>query len=258
MSRIKNPDILRTKVKEIEAKIREIIDTNHHWNGDVKFREKIRLLLADRARYLNRMFLATPSEVTRLEAMNDMLIKKVEDMQRRTAMLWETMLTMRQMPEFDDEYEVSGELKVYGDRSDEESVLKLPEDEYYGSDFALANEALAATMNRHWTHSQCGSVIEPWKTKTADKNPDGAFTHSMEDGESWAEGALCHPALSHICICYPIHDLVTHLEFSIPDLLRINNFSTKVRLEISNDTTQSGIRSFEKDFRPGLLKTEQR
>lgn len=72
----------------------------------MKLREKMQSLLADRANYLDRMFLATPEEVSRLEALNEMLIKKVEDMQRRAAMLWKTMLTMRQMPEFDDDYEV--------------------------------------------------------------------------------------------------------------------------------------------------------
>lgn len=249
MSRIKNPDILRSKVQKIETKIREIVDNNGRWCDTPSLKDKVLALLEDRACYLDRMFLATPGEVSRLEALNEMLFKKVEDMHRRAAMLWETMLTMRQMPEFDDEYEVRAELKVYGDRSDEEAVLKLREDEYYGSDFALANEAIVATMPRHWTHSHRGSCISPWQTSAADKDPDHAFTHSMEDGQSWAEGALCHPALNHICICYPIHDLVTHLPFSISDLLRINSFTTKVWLEISNDITQSGIRSFEKEYR---------
>lgn len=248
-SRINNPDILRVKIQKIEAKLREIIDSKRRWSEDWRLKEKVEILLSDRASYLDRMFLATHEEVARLEALNEMLIKKVEDMHSRAAMLWETMLSMRQMTEFDDNYEIRAELRVEGDRSDEEAVLKLPEDEYYGSDFALANEAIIDIMPRNWNHSWCGSVISPWQTVNADKDPDGAFSHSMEDGQSWAEGALCHPALNHICICYPIHDLVTHLPFSIPDLLRINSFSTKVWLEISNDITQSGIRSFEKEYR---------
>lgn len=35
----------------------------------------------------------------------------------------------------------------------------------------------------------------------------------------------------------------------VAHILRINNFSTSVRLEISNDVTQAGVRSFEKEFR---------
>jgi len=249
MSRIKNPDILRAKVQKIEAKMREIIDSDRKWDDNPRLKEKMESLLSDRACYLDRMFLATPEEISRLESLNEMLLRKVEDMRHRAAMLWETMLAMRQMPEFDDQYEVRAELHVDGDRCDEEAVLKLPEDEYYGSDFALANEAIIATISRYWNHSWCGHWIYLWNAPTTDKAPDHAFSDSMEDGQSWAEGALCHPALNHICICYPIHDLVTHLPFSIPDLLRINCFSTKVWLEISNDVTQSGIRSFEKEYR---------
>lgn len=255
-SHIITPDILRSKVHEIESMMRNIIDSNGRWDDDAKLRAKIKELLTDRASYLDRMFLATPSEVSRLEALNDMLMKKVADMRYRAAMLWETMLTMRQMPEFDDEYEVRAELKVYGDRSDEGSILKLPEDEYYGSDFALANEAIVSTMPQYWTHAQCGQCISPWQTSTVREDFDQAFSPSVEDVQSWAEGVLRHPALDHICICYPIHDLVTHLSFSIPDLLRINHFTTKVWLEISNDTTQSGIRSFEKEFRSWKTDSE--
>lgn len=249
MSRIKNPDILRSKVQKIESKIRDIMDSNHRWDDDVKLREKMRSLLADRACYLDRMFLATSDEIARFEALNDLLIKKVEDMHRRAAMLWDTMMSMQPMLDFDDQYEIWAELRVEGDRSDEEAVLKLPEDEYYNSDFAMANEAIIATMPRSWSHAHCGLTISPWEPESITNNPDTAFSHTMEDGQSWAEGALCHPALNHISICYPIHDLVTHLPFSIPDLLRINSFSTKVCLEISNDITQSGIRSFEKEYR---------
>ncbi len=249
MSRIKNPDILRVKVQKIESKIREVIDTNGRWNNIPNLKDKVESLLADRASYLDRMFLATPSEIARFEAMNDMLLRKVEDMKARAAMLWQTMLTMKQMPEFDDDYEVWAELRVRGDRSDDEAVLHLPEDEYYGSDFALANEAIVAVMPRHWSHSHCGASVLPWKVDSIGNDPDHAFSRSMEDGQSWAEGSLLHPALSHICICHPIHDLVTHLQFSIPDLLRINTFTTKVSLEITNDITQSGIRSFEHGYR---------
>lgn len=65
-----------------------------------------------------------------------------------------------------DDYYVSAELRVYGDSSDEEAVLHLPEDEYYGSDFALANEAIVAVMPRCWNHSHYGVSVEPWKAGT--------------------------------------------------------------------------------------------
>ncbi len=233
-----SPDNLRKEVLRTEAEIREIMDSNPTWRADRHLHEKVEDLLADRAWHLNQMFLAAPEEVARFEALNEMLLKKVEDMRRRATMLWDTLLKLPRVAEFDDVYEVWAEFRVRGDRSDEEAVLKLPEDEYYGSDFALANEALVEAMPRSWNHAQCLETTSPADLENGYAASYEPFTDTMEDGQSWAEGPLRHPALDHICICYPIHDLVTHRSFSIPDLLRINHFSTNVSLEISNSATQ--------------------
>lgn len=64
---------------------------------------------------------------------------------------------------------------MYGDRSDEESVLKLPEDEYYGSDFALADEAIVATLPNNWHHAFCGHFIRPLKPVSKEN-----FLHQSE------------------------------------------------------------------------------
>lgn len=244
-----NTDRLRAKLIKIEGKIRSIMESDGRWNANDRCLYKMHTLLIERAGCLDRMFLATPEEVTRFEQLNDMLIQKDKDMRLRAAMLWETMLRMKQMPEFDDLYEVRGELRVEGDRSDEEAVLRLPEDEYYGSDFALANEALVGAMPDNWNHAWCSQAIHPWQIAENGKDPGWSFSTATDEIENWAVGALRYPALSHINVCHPIHDLYDHLSFSIQDIIRINSFSTKVWLEISNDVTQSGIRSFEEGFR---------
>lgn len=250
MGIIKNPDILREKVQGIEARLRGIMDGKDlQWTENAWARSRVKMLLLARSDYLNRMFRGTPEEVRRFEALNTMLLHKSDEMRRRTAMLWESVLTMRQMPEFDDYYGVRGVLRICGDRSDEESVLRLPDDDYYGSDFALANEALVSSMPDGWVHLHCGHGIHPRKTATQGDGRLPEFCCPIDDVENWAEGPLCHPSLSHIRICHVIHDIVTHVDFSIPDLLRINNFHTEVRLEITNDITQSGVRSFEPGFR---------
>ena len=112
-------------------------------------------LLEVRASCLNRMFQATPEEVKRLEILNNLFLKKAEEMRKRSAMLYETMKQMNTMPEFDDHYEIEAIMRVQGDIFDEECILKLPEDEYYGSDFLLAAEALNFTMGDNWNHSHC-------------------------------------------------------------------------------------------------------
>ena len=42
---------------------------------------------------------------------------------------------------------------------------------------------------------------------------------------SWAEGCLDVPQFEGIGVCYAIHDLCTHKNYSVPDLLRIRSYS---------------------------------
>lgn len=244
MIRIKNPDILRSRLLKIEEKIKAIVGKRHNgyaWDKCPVQRDKIALLLIYRSTYLDKMFLGTPEEVRRFEILNDKLIKMADDMRARAAMLWETMTGMKKMARFDDEYEVEGILKIQG-WDDDDEVLKLPEDEYYGSDFQFMSEVLHEMIPECMNQAFCHCVIAPEQLATGDTTSGTAFTDTMEDGVTWAEGPLCHPALSHICICYPIHDICTHYQFSIPDLLRINDFKTTVSLKIEHRITQEGSR----------------
>ena len=163
MIRIKNPHILRKRVVAVEAKMKKIMEEKWHgfhwWSLPFKV-DKIKELLEKRANYLNQMFKATPEEIKRLENLNELFIQKADEMRRRSAMLYETMKQMKTMPEFDDLYEIEGVMRVQGDTSDEECIVKLPEDEYYGSDFLLAAEALNFTMVDNWNHSNCFYCIE--------------------------------------------------------------------------------------------------
>ena len=246
MGKIKNPDLLREKVKKIESKIKAIVETPYHrgkynWRSCAEQREKIHDLLGDRSRYLNRMFLATPEEVKRFESLNSKLIKIADDIRARAAMLYEAMLNMPKNSDFDEIYEVEGKLEIAGDSRDEETVIKLPEDEYYGSDFMFMSGILWDMMPDGWIHSHCCHVVKFRELGTPDEDPGDSFTYSMEDGQSWAECDLCHPALDHICICHPIHDICNHLHYSIPDLLRINDFKATVSLNILHQRSQEDL-----------------
>lgn len=255
MIRIKNPDILREMVRKTEAKIKAIVEKRHNgyaWDMCPVQRNKVELLLIDRCAYLNKMFLATPEEVKSFEDLNEKLIKMADDMRTRAAMLWETMISMKTMESFDDDYTVEGILRVYG-WNDEDEVLRLPEDEYYGSDFAYMSEIINEFMPESMNQAHCLCCIDPEKLRKGETDPGSCFTDTMEDGITWAEGPLRHPALDHICICHPIHDICTHNHYSIPDLLRINDFKTTVTLTVEHQVRQSGIRSSE----PGFLSLEE-
>ena len=60
----------------------------------------------------------------------------------------------------------------------------------------------------------------------------------MDDGTTWAEGPLRDPKLEHIVVCHALHALCTHMNWSIPDVLRINDFSIEVKLTIQQFSDQ--------------------
>ena len=60
----------------------------------------------------------------------------------------------------------------------------------------------------------------------------------MDDRSTWAEEFLCNPKLEHIIVCHALHVLCTHMSWSIPDVLRINDLSIEVKLTIQQFSDQ--------------------
>lgn len=68
--------------------------------------------------------------------------------------------------------------------------------------------------------------------------------HRLDDGQSWMDAPYdrWEAAFKDIVICYAIHDLTAHKAYSIPDLLRLNDFWTEARITFQSRTRQDGIR----------------
>ena len=96
--------------------------------------------------------------------------------------------------------DVNGEVKHYDDDAD------------YGSDFSHMIDAIA------WTEDV---EIQSCHT-TLGENPE---PNHLDDGSSWAEGCLDVPQFKGISVCYAVHDICTHKNYSVPDLLRIRSYS---------------------------------
>jgi len=65
----------------------------------------------------------------------------------------------------------------------------------------------------------------------------------LNDGTTWYESV--QPAaeqLSHLCICHAIHDLSCHKPYSIPDILRMNDFCVEVKVQHQHWDEQDGSR----------------
>ena len=88
---------------------------------------------------------------------------------------------------------------------------------------------------------QCGIRYNPRHTsEVTDEELD--IRNPLDDGTSWAEGVLNIPQLEPVCICYPLHDLFSHKPYSIPDILRMNDFWVEAHLVCQHIVEQDGTR----------------
>ncbi len=57
----------------------------------------------------------------------------------------------------------------------------------------------------------------------------------LDDGQTWAEGPLRIPQLDHVCVCYAVHALCTHMRYSIPDLLHMTTYAFNYQINTNVD-----------------------
>lgn len=211
-----------------------------------KKRERIGELIGVRQVLLNRMFAATAEEVECMDRVNGLLLDLTQQMYRRSAELYRRVLDTTHDKTFDDDVVVEGSLR-YGCNGPE-SVLHLTNDPYYGSDFTRMLQII------DWLYS-CDvdgfeiEEIEYTSKESIDLDNDTSmsdaqlgFADDLDDGTTWAEGWLYHPAFKHICICHAVRDICTHKSYSIPDLLRMNDFWCEVKVTHQHIVDQSGSR----------------
>ena len=204
-------------------------------------RGKLDVLICVRKHILNDMFRATSAEMERLCRLNDLLHHLDKEMRRRTVELYRFLLRMDKDAAFDDDYKVEGEL-CYSFNG-EKSILKLEDDTYYGSDFTYMIDLVDAYVYETSYHyiEQCHISYNPRHTpEVTDEELD--IRNPLDDGTSWAEDVLHIPQLESVCICYPLHDLFSHKPYSVPDILRMNDFWVEAHLRCQHIVSQDGTR----------------
>lgn len=202
---------------------------------------RVENLISLRQFILNKMFDATDSEVKLFEHLNTLLLNLTNQMHERTCLSYRNTLKNADYS-WDDDYVVEGTLSCHPDydMDDEihQDILRLEEDEFYGSDFAY----MAALVCEYevFYRGSFGENIEmcfiPHNSGNTPEMNDEQLgcVNDMDDGTTWAEGWLRHPKLAHICICHAAHSLVCHHAFSIPDMLRINDFWVEASVKVQH------------------------
>ena len=181
-------------------------------------------------------------EVRRFTAINDKLYTMTESMYERARMVNDLIKTMP-LHEKDDDVEVEAKLRFWEDGAP--SVLEIEDDEFYGSDFTRMIVLLSLIDSDYKSYDEIERVAIYPKLVDGKLVPDNTeIKNDMDDGTTWAEAWLRHPKLDHLVVCHAVHDICTHKNYSIPDLLRMNTFEVSVDIKIQQIEDQDGARCF--------------
>ena len=206
--------------------------------------ELLDALLDLRCWALNALFEVhcSDEEVKRFTAINDKLYDMTERMYERARMVNELIKTMP-LHEKDDDVEVEAKLKFWEDGAP--SVLEIEDDEFYGSDFTRMIVLLSLIDSDYKSYDEIERVaIYPKLAEGKLISDDTEIKNDMDDGTTWAEAWLRHRKLDHLIVCHAVHDICTHKNYSIPDLLRMNTFEVSVDIKIQQIEDQDGSRCF--------------
>lgn len=242
--------LLKMFVKDIEKDILEIAGDVLDYSLIVRKRltpfqfELLDALLDLRCWALNSMFEVhcSDEEVRRFTAINDKLYTMTESMYERARMVNDLIKTMP-LHEKDDDVEVEAKLKFWEDGAP--SVLEIEDDDFYGSDFTRMIVLRSIIGSDYRSYDEIERVAIYPKLVNGKLIPDDTeIKNDMDDGTTWAEAWLRHPKLDHLIVCHAVHDICTHKNYSIPDLLRMNTFEVSIDIKIQQIEDQDGARCF--------------
>ncbi len=210
IQKIGNIERLRALLAATEEEVMRIaapFDGDVDWDRFTK--DRLDRLLEIRACILNRMFElhSTEAEIRRFEHVNDALLKMMNRFHEEQQQLQKQLDTLPDIGEHRaNRFQLIGEINYCHDYEDPK-LFPMEEDTFYGSHW---NEML-------WTVSSLSRMDA--------HTIGGGESNHLDDGQTWAEGPLCIPQFEHLCVCYLVHALCTHLHYSIPDLLRMTTYT---------------------------------
>ena len=206
-------------------------------------KEVLKILLRKRCNLLNEMFECRPEELERFKKVNDLLNDLTKKMHNKALSLYRSILAQGYDPEFDDDIMVEGTLRyVFNDKCD--SVIQedvLPN--IYGSDFETMMNILY-DLYTDADENDCASCWTSYDLQHRSNMPaeDLRLDDFLDDGDTWDEVPLDLPEFKDICICHAVHDLCCHKSFSIPDLIRMDDFWIDIKITHQHLVDQDGKR----------------
>lgn len=236
-----NSDRLRKQLQRVERRILRVtgMDSDSwRWTRSQKKLEQVGLLIWKRQDLLNKMFVGTPEEVARMAQVDAHLRDLTQRMYRRSAELYRKVLTATYDETFDVDVMVEGSLTYCCDC--DESVLDMTNDSYYGSDFRKMLDIIDELYRYGCKEFEIKEIeVTRCKSINLNDNPEMSdeelgFEDELNSGatDNWEIATFRgrYPALKPIRICHAIHVICDYQPYSIPDLLRMNDFWCEVKV----------------------------
>lgn len=229
----------RCALQGVERMIKEIAGNgkNCNWFFDLFSEQEasdLERLVSTRSFILDEMMPHTPEEMERFKYQNERLLQLTQEATKQERNMIQMFFHTPYREEDLMLYDI--EKSLVFSWGDEDAVIKMPNDDYYGSDFCYMLHLISVLIERtpnctNLINASCGLF---YGEEAALKEN----AHTMDDGTTWADGHLHHEAFKDICVCYAVHAACTHLPYSVPDLLRMDDFYVSVKLEYGREVCE--------------------
>lgn len=226
-----NPEKLRKELQAIEADIKVIVGPRRKDDWvDVPAgidRENLKNLLRSRRYCLNMLFRKDPKGLEHFKKVNNLLRALTDRMYKKGARVYRQYLISGVDEAFDDDFMIDADLRfVY---NSEDSIAKLGDEEHYGSDFNYMMNVIydlcaeAPCVGASFSKSFCKGDKPEMSDKELELDNDmGEIYHG--------ELRLSVPELEGIEICNAVNEICVYDNgYSVPDLLRMNDFWCEVK-----------------------------
>ena len=210
-------EFLREKVENLEREILLLTDGGTaRCVSDDKGAYLVKLI-EERKETLDALFQATPDEVMRMDKLNDQLKAITRQMHERVAIVNEDASKIF----VDGNFEVEGRLNYNLNAAG--AILQMENDEYFGSDFAKIHQVIDMLFDQGYLPIKCADYIRA--SDLVNDFDNGNWETAYEDWQPQAD------KFKYINICFAIHSLNAYHPYSIPDILRMNNFDVTVTIK---------------------------
>lgn len=213
----------KEQVQKIEREILAI--TNNA--TDIQFSDEkgayLVALIRERKDIMDAMFVDAVKDTKHIEQVNDMLYSLSRKLYNGVITMYDKAKKTLFKDEPDADFEVKGNLRFAA--NEEDAVLSLPEDEYYGSNFRKIFSVIDRLHEQGYVRPD---YIDSVSSKDLDNADLGANLDEKSAYESWQPAADIFKDLN---LCFALHSLHAYHPYSLPDILRMNKFEVTVTIK---------------------------